>query len=173
MRLMTLALIVLALAGSVGCRPTGSAESGDQARDLEAITALREENVAAINASDVSTLLAEFTDDVVYLPPGHPPVLGKAALEAFARPFYEQYDAEIEATAEEVVVVGAWAFEWGVLTGTARPLAGGEAMQLDVKYLYVYERQPDGSWRFAYDIYNSNVPSALPGHDRRSDSQPR
>jgi ketosteroid isomerase-like protein len=121
----------------------------------------------------VSTLLAEFTDDVVYLPPGQPPVLGKADLEAFVRPFYEQYDAEIEATAEEVVVVGAWAFEWGVLTGTIRPLAGGEAIQADLKYLYVYERQRDGSWKFAYDIYNSNVPSAVPGHDQSSDSQAR
>jgi uncharacterized protein (TIGR02246 family) len=72
---------------------------------LEAITALREENLAAINASDVSTLLTEFTDDVVFLPDGQPPVVGKAALEAWFRPTYEQYDFEIEGTVKEVVEV--------------------------------------------------------------------
>ena len=49
-------------------------DSNELERDLEAIAALREENLAAINASDVSTLLTEFTDDVVFLPAGHPPL---------------------------------------------------------------------------------------------------
>jgi len=143
-------------------RPTGDVESNELARDLEAITALREENLAAINASDVSTLLTEFTDDVVFLPDDQPPVVGKAALEAWVRPIYEQYDFEIEGTVKEVVVAGDWAFEWGLLTGTFRLLAGGEDMQVDMKYVYVYERQPDGSWRCAYDIVNKNVPSVYP-----------
>ena len=162
MRLTTPVLTVIALVGSAGCGPTNSVESNEQARDLEAITALREENVAAINASDVSTLLAEFTDDVVYLPADQPPVVGKAALEAWVRPIYEKYDFDIEGTVKEVEVAGDWAFEWGLLTGTFRPLAGGENMQVDMKYVYVYERQSDGSWRFAYDIVNNNVPSVFP-----------
>ena len=142
-------------------RPS-DAESSEQVSDLEAITALSEENVAAINASDVSTLLGEFTDDVVFLPMDQPPVVGKAAFEAWVRPIYEQYDFEIEGTIKEVVVAGDWAFEWGLMTGTVRPLAGGEDTQIDAKYVYVYERQSDGSWKCAYDIVSSNVPSALP-----------
>ena len=161
MRLITFVLIVSALIGSAGCA-TNFAESNEQARDLEAITALSEENVAAINASDVSTLLREFTDDVVFLPADQPPVVGKAAFEALIRPVYEQYDFEIEGTIKEVVVAGDWAFEWGLMTGTVRPLAGGEDTQIDAKYVYVYERQSDGSWKCAYDIVSSNVPSALP-----------
>jgi len=152
MRFITLALVVFALVGSAGCGPTSDVESNELARDLE----LREENLAAINASDVSTLLTEFTDDVVFLPDDQPPVVGKAALEAWVRPIYEQYDFEIEGTVKEVVVAGDWAFEWGLL------LAGGEDMQVDMKYVYVYERQPDGSWRCAYDIVNKNVPSMYP-----------
>ena len=143
-------------------RPTSDVESNELARDLEAITALREENLAAINASDVSTLLTTFIDDVVFLPDDQPPVVGKAALEAWVRPIYEQYDFEIEGTVKEVVVAGDWAFEWGLLTGTFRLLAGGEDMQVDMKYVYVYERQPDGSWRCAYDIVNKNAPSVYP-----------
>ena len=162
MRFITLALVVFALVGSAGCGPTSDVESYELARDLEAITVLREENLAAINASDVSTLLTEFTDDVVFLPDDQPPVVGKAALEAWVRPIYDQYDFEIEGTVKEVVVAGDWAFEWGLLTGTFRLLAGGEDMQVDMKYVYVYERQPDGSWRCAYDIVNKNVPSVYP-----------
>lgn len=58
-----------------GCGPTGDVESSELVQDLEAITALREENPAAINSSDVNTLLTEFTDDVVFLPDDQPPVL--------------------------------------------------------------------------------------------------
>jgi uncharacterized protein (TIGR02246 family) len=137
-------------------------DSNDLERDLEAIAALREKNLAAINASDVSTLLTTFTDDVVWLPDDQPPVVGMAALEAWATPIYEQFDfVDAEGTVKEVVVVGDWAFEWGLITGTMRLLEGGEDMQADLKYIYIYGRQPDGSWLCAYDIVNKNVPSSV------------
>ena len=53
------------------------------------------------------------------------------------------------------------AFEWGLLTGTMRLLEGGEDMQADLKYIYIYERQPDGSWLCAWDIVNKNVPTSV------------
>ena len=87
------------------------------------------------------------TDDVAYLPPDQPAVLGKVALEAFIRPFYEQFDGQITMSPEEVLVRGDLAVEWGILKGTITPIAGGDTADTDGKYLYVYKRQPDGSWK--------------------------
>jgi ketosteroid isomerase-like protein len=39
-----------------------------------------------------------------------------------------------------------------------RPKAGGQATELDGKYFYVYQRQGNGSWRIARDIYNNTMP---------------
>ena len=101
--------------------------------------------------------MADFTDDLVYLPPDQPPVYGKDSLTAFVEAFYAGFDIEIEMTSKEVVIAGEWAFDWGIVTGVVVPLEGGEEVVLDWKYLYVYQRQPDGSWKIARDIYNSNV----------------
>jgi len=34
------------------------------------------------------------------------------------------------------------------------PKAGGESIQLEGKYLVVFQKQPDGSWKAARDIWN-------------------
>ena len=66
-------------------------------------------------------------------------------------PLYQQFDAQISMRAEETVVAGDWAWEWGHLSGSTRPIHGGQATELDGKYFYVYQRQTDGSWKIARD----------------------
>jgi uncharacterized protein (TIGR02246 family) len=132
----------------------------DPADDLAAIASVLQEHVDAVNAGDVDSLLAGMTDDVVYLPPDQPLLRGKEQLRALMTPAYEQLDAQISMRAEETVVAGDWAWEWGHLSGSMRPKAGGQATELDGKYFYVYQRPGAGSWRIARDIYNWNKPSA-------------
>jgi ketosteroid isomerase-like protein len=68
--------------------------------------------------------------------------------------------------AKEMVHVGTEsfldpAFERGRYDITIAPRAGGEAMDDIGKYITVYQRQADGSWKIARDIWNSDRP--LPG----------
>ncbi len=144
----------LAFIAASACAPQ---DTSDYARDIEAINAMREKHVVAVNTKDIAANMADFTDDLVYLPPDQPPVYGKDSLTAFVEAFYAEFDIEIEMTSREVVIAGEWAFDWGIVTGVVVPLEGGEETVLDWKYLYVYQRQPDGSWKIARDIYNSNV----------------
>jgi ketosteroid isomerase-like protein len=144
----------LAFIAASACAPQ---DTSDYARDIEAINAMREKHVLAVNTKDIAANMADFTDDLVYLPPDQPPVYGKDSLTAFVEAFYAGFDIEIEMTSKEVVIAGEWAFDWGIVTGVVVPLEGGEKVVLDWKYLYVYQRQPDGSWKIARDIYNSNV----------------
>jgi ketosteroid isomerase-like protein len=95
------------------------------------------------------------------MPPGHAAVLGKKHLENFLRPLYEHVDADISMTAEEIEVAGDWAYEWGTLEGQLR-FGDGPITKMDGKYLYVYQRQLDGSWKLARDIYNDNFPPVGP-----------
>jgi len=82
----------------------------DAAADLAAIKAVRHEHVAAVNAGDLEAMLGGMADDVVYLPPAQPPVLGKEALRSTVQPYYEQFEAHFSMNAEETVAAGdcAW-----------------------------------------------------------------
>ncbi len=151
--------LTIALAVASACGP---ASAPDSSRDLEAIHALRQGHVEAVNTGDIDANMAGFADDVVYLPPDLPPIHGKDSMRAFVESFHEAFQAEIEMTPEEVVVMGDWAFDWGVLTGVVRPLGGGPGTRLDGKYLYLYQRQPDGSWKIARDIYNNYTQGSDP-----------
>jgi uncharacterized protein (TIGR02246 family) len=127
--------------------------------DLAALASVLREHVDAVNAGDADSVLAGMTDDVVYLPPDQPLLRGKDRLRKLLTPAYEQLDIQISMTAEETVLAGDWAWEWGHLSGSMGPKAGGQATEVDGKYFYVYRRQGDGSWRIARDIFNWNKPS--------------
>lgn len=126
--------------------------------DVDSINSVLASHVNAVNAGDVEANLAGFTDDQVYMPPNRSPVRGKSDLETLIRAGLESFSVNIEMEAEETVVSGDWAFQWGFLRGEMRQRDGGENVTMDWKFMYVYRRQPDGSWKIARDIYNSNLP---------------
>ena len=51
-----------------------------------------------------------------------------------------------------------WAFERGTYTITLTPKTGGDPIRDDGKYITLYQRQADGTWRMARDTWNSNNP---------------
>ena len=66
---------------------------------------------------------------------------------------------------EEVHVADEWAFERGTYTVTFTPKGTMLTVQDVGKYLTIYQRQADGAWKMARDIWNSNTPlPATPSH---------
>jgi uncharacterized protein (TIGR02246 family) len=128
----------------------------DAATDRQQLAKLLREHVDAVDASNVEAILAGMTDGVVYLAPGQPPVLGRDALRKVMEPFYGSNDAQVSMRAEETVVADDWAWEWGHLSGSIRPKSVTQATAFEGKYLYIYQRQRDGSWKIARDIYNES-----------------
>ena len=149
------AMALVVAVGTLGCQPAAEepapeAEAAPTEADAEAIEQAHQEAVSAFNASDVDALMAFWTDEPVYMPPDVPALHGKEAI----REFYGQLLARMEIdslSSEEVVVAGDWAFE----RGTAMILEeGGEAEQVSAKYLDIWQRQADGSWKIARAIWN-------------------
>ncbi len=143
------------LASALGCNSQQMPNAEDEARDIEALNATLMAHVAAVNSGDTATNLAGFTEDLVYLPPDGLPVRGKPALASLIGSFYEAFEAEIEMVSEETILMGDWAFQWGTIKGTVSPLDGGDSTPLNGKWVYLYQRQPDGTWKIARDIYNN------------------
>ena len=59
----------------------------------------------------------------------------------------------------DVRVAGAFAMAKGTFEGTSTPKAGGAAVPVKGKFVTLYERQANGSWKAVWDIFNSDLPA--------------
>lgn len=67
-------------------------------------------HAAAINITDLETLMADLTDDVVYQAPGAPEVVGQAAVRDWVAGYLAVYSTRWEKTSIGFTVSGDWAF---------------------------------------------------------------
>jgi uncharacterized protein (TIGR02246 family) len=124
-------------------------------QDRLAIAAVRAEHLEAVNTTNVELLIRGMAPAVVYLAPGLGPIEGIDALREFVTPIYEEVRPQIAMTPRDVQVVGDVAYEWGLIEGSII-LPDGTAEPVNLKYVFVYRRQPDASWVIVYDVYNDN-----------------
>ena len=130
--------------------------AGHPPDERRAIEQLNADWIAAMNAKDIRQLTDMVTEDVVFLPPGLPPIRGRRAVEAMYASFFSQFRTiEQASTIEELDVVGDWAFMWGTESLTLGPVGGGPAIRLEGKGMTILKRQDDGAWKFARGINNS------------------
>lgn len=140
----------------------GSAEevAAQEASDLEALRELHEEHINAARNKDIEAFMATVTDAFVLLPPGDPGAAGAEAVREWIGAFFESGTIqELEFTSVDYTVDGDWAVAHYRYDWTIAPTSGEPVNDVG-QGLYVYRRQPDGSWLIAYDVWNSDGPPA-------------
>ncbi len=136
-----------------------AAPTTDAAAVAEAIDAVWREYEASQIAGDPDRWIALWAEDGVQLPPGSPPVVGKAAIDARDRSDLEVNDySQFVITNREVEVNGDLAFARGDFMVTVEPKSGGDSMDFEGKYMTIFRQQPDGSWKIYRDIFNPSAP---------------
>ena len=158
MRIQPSAVLLLFVAFALSaCQPAGEQTEADVA----AIQALVKAYHAAAEVSDVAGLVALRTDDVVQYPPDAPVSRGKQALEDFYTRLFEHSSFSgtwpVEGT-EEIVVADGWAFYISEYILRISPKTGGGAFEERGKIIILCQKQPDGSWLWAHEIWNRNSP---------------
>jgi uncharacterized protein (TIGR02246 family) len=145
-----LAIIPLALL-CTGC------QTSSIAGDVEALNRLQKQVDSAIIAGATERYVALITDDAVLMPPNGAPVIGKDAIRLWNQAMFKQSRIQSYSSVDdEVVVTGDWAFRRARIDWTIASTAGGAPARDSGKYIIIYRRQADGSWRVARDIWNSN-----------------
>ena len=131
------------------------------ARDRTAIDSFRTRYAATWKAGDADQLASLYTSDALVLYPDQPALRGRSAIATYFRGFFAEFAQEVfELTSEEIQVAGPWAFDRGTVRWRGVPRKGGMPVDDLGKYLVVLRRQPDGSWRLARDMDNSDQPHA-------------
>jgi uncharacterized protein (TIGR02246 family) len=122
--------------------------------DIEAINGAFEK--AAANR-DTAGIVALYAPDAYLLPPNARLASGSAAIGAVMDAYFaagaRSLDLEtITLDERDDVVIEVGRYTLGLESRGGEPVAGVG------KYLQVFARQPDGSWRISYDCFNSDQP---------------
>lgn len=157
-------LATLAAALLLGCSPPvehpqpDSEDSAAHKADVQAILDLEQRVFDAQIAGDFETWLSSFAEDAIVMAPNLPALRNKPAIRQWNAPYFEQFDLHEESDEREVEVAGDWAYIRAHWTWTLTPKSGGEAVKETGNSIWILRRQPDGSWKIARVIYNSDIP---------------
>lgn len=115
--------------------------------------------VAAINSNDLEAVLGMLTDDVVFMPPNSPRLVGKGTVRQWAAPYLEAYQIHWDKTVLEFIVAGEWAIEQYAYVEDDKPRGDWPGLSDTGKGIIIYRHEPDGVWRVARDAWNSDLPA--------------
>lgn len=108
--------------------------------------------MSATKSGDIETVVSLMAEDVVFLLPGRPPMIGRAAFAAAVQPQAGQAAPQFDGASEiqEIQVIGDWAFMWTKLKVVVTPPGGAAPMTRAGHTLSILRKQ-DGKWVLARD----------------------
>jgi uncharacterized protein (TIGR02246 family) len=129
-------------------------------KDIEAMTKKAEKDLLA---GVMDTTLAQYTDDAISLPEHGPMLKGKKALREYSQEMMKSGTkfTKVDFTTMDVQVSGSYAYEIGTYAMTIQMPGMPEVSDVG-KYLTLYERARDGSWKIKVETWNTNVPPPMP-----------
>ncbi|GAB4363328.1 MAG: hypothetical protein Kow0026_27790 [Oricola sp.] len=123
--------------------------------DEAAIREIWKAYAAARVANDPDTWLSLWDEEGIQMPPDMP-ARGKDVLrEVVPRGFAATPTSVMNVDPEEIVVAGDWAYSRG--NYDAERVVQGKDVHVDGKFMTIFRRQDDGSWKIYRDIFNSNT----------------
>jgi uncharacterized protein (TIGR02246 family) len=155
-KLFPIVATVLVLAIS-GCAPQVDVEADKAAiRDLSDVQWLNAEQ-----AKDVDSVLSVFADNASLFPPNASIVTGIEAIRARLSEEYSGPRVAIswQTTKVEVSRSGDLAYSHGTHEVTVNDPEGNPVTDKG-KWVTVWEKQPDGTWKVVVDIWNTDQPAA-------------
>ena len=128
--------------------------------DIDIIARRRAEFVAAFNREDITVMSDILSDDHIGMPPNRPALNGIDDCLTFWRAGFAAAESRFSLTAESLDVAGDIAvdrFRWSV---DSAPRNGGEPIHDEGKNVWIWRRLPDGAWKIAQAIWNSELAQA-------------
>ena len=149
----------LALAAlTVGCSNAPAPTPDTRTADVQAVKDVEAAWVKDIAAKDVDKWASYFAEDACGLYPGAGILNGKAAIKAALAPYFADPNFSMTFQFTKVVASkgGDMVYTQGTYTMTMTNPKTKKPMTDKGKYLTIYGKQADGSWKAVADTYNSD-----------------
>jgi len=144
-------LLVVILVSSITSLVPEGVEADEVRKAVEAANA---EWVAAFNRGDAVAVAALYTEGATLMPPDREMVRGRKGIQEFWQGAIQRGVKDAALTTVEVQADGNTAYEIGRASFTVH--AKDQAPKpISSKYVVVWKRQADGSWKLQVDIWNS------------------
>ncbi len=152
---------LLLVAITVGCAtpPAPPAAPPDtRAADIQAVKDLEAQWVKDAATKDAAKWAAYFTDDGSGLYPGGPTLNGKAAIQAAMVPIVADKNFALTFASDKQVASkgGDMIYTQGTYSMTLTNPKTKKPMTDKGKFLTIYMKQADGSWKVTADTFNSD-----------------
>jgi uncharacterized protein (TIGR02246 family) len=152
-------LLLLFLGGCTQAPPPTSTDT--RAADQKAISDLEAAWNANCKSKDLEKIVSIYADDANFMDPNVPTVKGKEAIRAYFKPILDDKNFALVAAPATVEVAkgGDLAYTQGTYTLTMTDAKTRKPVTEKGKYVMVYKKQPDGSWKAIQDIGNADAPA--------------
>ncbi len=168
------AALVFTVLAIVSCAPAADEavveETPTTEADVAAAHRLRGAWTAAYNASDADAVAALYADDAILMSEGTPARIGKSAIRDSYVQAFELGTYTSEDVIDELIVSQDWIIARGNWAEEFVPQDGSEPVQEVGKSMWLSQRQPDGSWKIKWQIWNRDAPVRQQAVDGRSGS---
>ncbi|HVZ61241.1 MAG TPA: nuclear transport factor 2 family protein [Terriglobales bacterium] len=135
--------------------------------DLYKINLAKSEYREGFNSGNPDRVLSVVADGFIDMTAEEPSFFGPEAKEVFGsrlRKLFRKYRTELAVVVAEVQLSGNQAVDWGWHYWTLTPEGGGDPITRRQRYIEVWQRQPDESWKIAWFINNADMPPAMPDY---------
>jgi uncharacterized protein (TIGR02246 family) len=160
-RTMLIACLAFAALG-FGCSNAPAPPPPDtRAADLQAVKDVEASWLMAFTAKDVDKFVSFFADDGSALYPGAGILDGKPAIKAAMGPYFADpnFATTFQSTRGMASKGGDMVYLQGTYSMTMTNPKTKKPMTDKGKYLTIYTKQADGSWKAEADTFNSDSPS--------------
>ena len=157
LRVSALVFVLTLLAFATACQTQADTRATDEA----ALRKLDDEwSKSAGSSRDVEKTVSYYSDDALVMPPNIPTLTGKEPVRALWKSMLESpsFSGGWQATKVEVARSGDLAYVSGNYEFKETD-AGGKPITDKGKYLEIWKKQADGSWKCVADMFNSDLPS--------------
>jgi uncharacterized protein (TIGR02246 family) len=138
------------------------------AADEQALRDLDAQWSAAAGAKDLDKTVSYYADDAIVMPPNASAATTKEAIRSAWKEMLTTPGAAIswKATSVEVAKAGDLAYVSGTYEETMTD-ASGQSVKDHGKYVEIFKKQADGTWKVVADIWNSDLPASAPAAPER------
>lgn len=166
MKRICLALMAVSLAA---CAPKAAnddstavrqtATTNDKATVQAAIDAALTGFTEGMKKGDTAAMVAPYAEDAIVLSAGAPAARGHAGIKKLNAGMMAGFTVPAaKITSEDLIVTGDYAIETGKYEMTLHPKKGKDIQDVG-KYVAVWKKQADGSWKMIRDSYSTDKPA--------------
>ena len=132
-----------------------------RAEDVKKIEAIETAWVAAIGSKDLEQWVSYYAEDATILLPNAPAVTGKDNIRASLKPRLSDPNFSLTFRPAKIEASAGLAYVQGAYSSTRTDPKTMEAVADQGKYVTVYKKQRDGSWKAIQDMVSSDLPRPI------------